>query len=232
MRRRHTLRWAALAIGIVIAGGCARDGASPSAGDDGVAAVAVSPSVSALAGPTSVAVSVVADSSAAPVAPTIVLAGDGLGVASFGDDADATVAAVTAVLGASELDSGWVEPMTIGACAGTEARFVAWGSLYAYFSDESAVSDGGRHFFGYSYGSEQDLEAIPEGLATPEGIGLGTTVEFLRAAYNDVVIEAGEEGLFAPSFFVDDRLSGRLTGADDDDLVTVIIGGDPCGVGM
>ena len=73
---------------------------------------------------------------------------------------------------------------------------------------------------------------IPEGLATPEGIGLGTTVEFLRAAYPDVVIEAGEEGLFAPTFFVDDRLSGRLTGADDDDLVTVIIGGDPCGVGM
>ena len=35
-----------------------------------------------------------------------------------------------------------------------------------------------------------------------------------------------------PDFYVDDRLSGRLTGGDDDDLVTVIIGGDPCGVGM
>ena len=55
---------------------------------------------------------------------------------------------------------------------------------------------------------------------------------FLRAAYPDVVVEAGEEGLLAPNFYVDDQLSGRLTGAADDDLVTVIIGGDPCGVGM
>jgi hypothetical protein len=77
-----------------------------------------------------------------------------------------------------------------------------------------------------------DLEAIPEGLATPEGIGLGTTVAFLRAAYHDVVVEPGEEGLLAPSFYVDEDLSGRLTGTADDDLVTVIIGGDPCGVGM
>ena len=84
-----------------------------------------------------------------------------------------------------------------------------------------------RHFFGYSYGSEQDLEAIPEGLATPEGIGLGTTVEFLRAAYTDVVIEAGEEGLFAPNFFVDDQPQRPTHRRADDDLVTVIIGGDP-----
>ena len=54
----------------------------------------------------------------------------------------------------------------------------------------------------------------------------------LYAAYRDVVVEAGEEGLFLSNFYVDDNLSGRLTGGADDDLVTVIIGGDPCGVGM
>ena len=115
---------------------------------------------------------------AQPVAPTLVLDRDGLGVASFGDVADDTIAAVTAVLGEPDKDSGWVEPLTIGACAGAEARFVAWGSLYLYFSDESGVGHGERHFFSYSYGSERDLEAIPEGLATPEGIGLGTSVAF------------------------------------------------------
>jgi hypothetical protein len=161
-----------------------------------------------------------------------VLAGDGLGVVAFGTAADETISAVTAVLGEPDQDSGWVDPLTIGACAGEKARFVAWGALYLYFSDRSAFGDGERHFFGYSYGSVRDLEAIPEGLATPEGIGLGTTVAFLRAAYHDVVVEAGEEGLLASSFYVDDALSGRLTGTADDDLVTVIIGGDPCGVGM
>jgi hypothetical protein len=162
----------------------------------------------------------------------IVLDRDGLGVAGFGDPAEDAIAAVTAVLGEPDEDSGWVEPLSIGACAGTEARYVAWGALYLYFSDESAITTGERHLFSYSYGRESDLEAIPEGLATPDGIGLGTSVEFLRAAYPDVVVEPGEEGVFAPNFYVDDTLSGRLTGGADDDLVTVIIGGDPCGVGM
>ena len=217
MRLDRAVRWSALAVAVAVVGACARD-AAQSAGGASVASTTVPPS------------EVVA--SAAPVAPTLVLDRDGLGVASFGDVADDTIAAVTAVLGEPDKDSGWVEPLTIGACAGAEARFVAWGSLYLYFSDESGVGHGERHFFSYSYGSERDLEAIPEGLATPEGIGLGTSVAFLRAAYRDVVVEAGEEGLFPSNFYVDDNLSGRLTGGADDDLVTVIIGGDPCGVGM
>ena len=228
MRLRRTIGWCALAASVSVATGCGRDG-----GDDGIAAVAESPSTTMAA--TSIVPPSRSTSSGSvetPLAPTIVLGRDGLGIASFGDDADSAVAAVTAVLGEPDTDSGWVEPMTIGACAGAEARFVAWGALYVYFADESAAGAGERHFFGYSYGSVGDLEAIPEGLATPEGIGLGTTVEFLRAAYADVVVEAGEEGLFAPSFYVDDELSGRLTGTAADDLVTVIIGGDPCGVGM
>ncbi len=171
-------------------------------------------------------------SPAADRGPTLVLGREGLDVAAFGAGADDTIAAVTAVLGEPDKDSGWVEPLSIGACAGEQGRFVAWGSLYLYFSDQSGFANGEPHFFGYSYGSESDLEAIPEGLATPEGIGLGTTVAFLRAAYRDVVVEAGEEGLFPSNFYVDANLSGRLTGGDDDDLVTVIIGGDPCGVSM
>lgn len=217
MRLARSGRWCALAVAAVaVAGGCARD-ATQSGGDRNVAAPTVAGSV-APSGPIA--------------APTLLLARDGLGIATFGDNADATIAAVTAVLGESDNDSGWVDPLSIGACAGQQARFVAWGSLYLYFSDESAFGHGDPHFFGYSYGSESDLEVIPEGLATTEGIGLGTTVAFLRAAYHDVVVEAGEEGLFPSNFYVDDNLSGRLTGGNDDDLVTVIIGGDPCGVGM
>jgi len=55
-------------------------------------------------------------------------------------------------------------------------------------------------------------------------------VQFLRAAYPEVVVDPGEEGIIEPNFFVNELLSGRLTGGGDDDLVTAIIGGDACGV--
>jgi hypothetical protein len=231
MARVRGGRWWVLAAAIAVLPGCGGDSDQPSA-SDGPTAVAVvtsadaSPSVASSSAASSV------PSSAPAVAPTVVLDRDGLGVAAFGEPADDAIGAVTAVLGEPDEDSGWVEPLSIGACAGTAARFVAWGALYLYFSDESPVAHGARHLFGYSYGNERDLAEAPEGLATPEGIGLGTTVAFLRAAYDGVVVEPGEEGLIAPTFYVDDRLSGRLTGDADDDLVTVIIGGDPCGVSM
>jgi hypothetical protein len=179
-----------------------------------------------------------------PAEDLVVLGRDGLGITAFGDGADDAVAAVSTVYGEPDSDSGWVEPLTIGACAGSEARVVSWGSLYLYFTDQPASTSGEsstaavpsgaaeRHLIGFSYGSVQDLEVSPGGLATPEGIGVGTTVDFLRAAYEGITFEPGEEGMFAPSFYVDERLSGRVTGDADDDLVTVIIGGDPCGVGM
>jgi hypothetical protein len=220
-----------LVAAIVALAGCGRDSGQPSASDLATAMVRVtSPDA-----PSRVAASIAAPGdppSEAAAAPTLVLERDGLGVTAFGESADDAIGAVTAVLGEPERDSGWAEPLSIGACAGSSARFVAWGSLYLYFSDESPVARGKRHFFAYSYGNEGDLADAPEGLATPEGIGLGTTVEFLRAAYDGVVVEPGEEGLIAPTFYVDDRLSGRVTGGADDDLVTVIIGGDPCAVSM
>jgi hypothetical protein len=205
----------------VAAGGC---GGSSATGE--------SVSTVTAAGPDS-SVTVVGPEPSSPAADdAIVLGRDGLGAIRFGAPADEAIAAATAVLGPADTDSGWVDPLSISACAGTVARVVSWGDLQLYLSDESGVASDGRHLFAYSYGSVADLETTPEGLATPEGIGLGTAVEFLKAAYPDVVIEEGEEGLIPPNFYVDDRLSGRLTGGADDDLVTVIIGGDPCGVSM
>jgi hypothetical protein len=232
MRGARSSGWFALATVIVVAAGCASDGAQQSDDERSIAAPAESqPGTSARATSSSVAGSP-APAGSLPVEDLVVLGRDGLGVVRFGDRADEAVAAVGAVLGAPDTDSGWVEPLSIGACAGTEARVVSWGSLFLYLSDESAFGSGERHLFAYSYGSVQELDAVPARLATPEGIGLGTSVDFLRAAYEGVTVEPGEEGMIAPSFYVDDRLSGRLTGDADDDLVTVIIGGDPCGVGM
>jgi hypothetical protein len=231
MARVRSGRWSVVLAAMALLVACGRDSDQPSASDRPPVVVAVTSADAT----SSVASSIAAppDAPSRPAAdPTLVLDRNGLGVAAFGESADDAIGAVTAVLGEPDQDSGWVEPLSIGACAGTTARFVAWGALYLYLSDESPVAHGERHFFSYSYGNERDLAEAPEGLATPEGIGLGTTVEFLRAAYDGVVVEPGEEGLIAPAFYVDDRLSGRLTGGADDDLVTVIIGGDPCGVSM
>jgi hypothetical protein len=224
-------RWWVVVAAVVALAACGRGSDQPSAGDRPTVVVPVTSADASSSVASSIEANPVPPSGPA-TAPTLVLERDGLGVAAFGESAEDAIGAVTAVLGEPDLDSGWVEPLSIGACAGTAARFVAWGSLYLYLADESQVANGERHFFSYSYGDERDLAEAPEGLATPEGIGLGTTVEFLRAAYEGVAVEPGEEGLIAPTFYVDDRLSGRLTGDADDDLVTVIIGGDPCGVSM
>jgi hypothetical protein len=237
MRPVRSGGWCAVAVATIVVLGCGSDDDQTSDRQDDVAVVGAPAASSSVAASSVAASSVAATTSAvpadsAPVDDLLVLDHDGLGIVEFGDPADEAVAAVAAMLGQPVADTGWVVPLTIGACAGTEARTVSWGSLHLYSSDESGFASGARHLFGYSYGSVEDLEATPAGLATPEGIGLGTTVDFLRAAYEGVVVEAGEEGIIAPSFYVDDRLSGRLTGDADDDLVTVIIGGDPCGVGM
>ena len=113
---------------MAVVGACVTRDAAESASGASVASTTVPPS------------EVVA--SAAPVAPTLVLDRDGLGVASFGDVADDTIAAVTAVLGEPDKDSGWVEPLTIGACG---CRGLSCGARCTYFSDESGVGHGERH---------------------------------------------------------------------------------------
>lgn len=164
------------------------------------------------------------------VAALIVLGENGIGVADFCDDPDVVIDAVNGVLGPPDADSDWVEPMSISACAGNEARRVTWGSLDLMFGDESSIDGGRRHFFGFAYGDRDGFDVTPPGLSTDDGIGVGTTVEFLRAAYPDVQLIEGEPGVQDPTFYVNARLSGLLTDTTDDGAVTLIIGGDPCGV--
>ena len=162
------------------------------------------------------------------VAPaTVVLARDGLGVVPFGTDADGAVAALTAVLGPPTEDTGWVDPLTISTCAGTELRRVSWGALSILLGDPAGT--GVRQVFASSYGNVTGVEPQPPGLVTPEGVGLGASVADLRAAYPGVVLNPGEEGLIEPSFFVDDNLRGIVTGERDTDSVTVVFGGPFCG---
>jgi len=171
-----------------------------------------------------------AAASSAPLDQVLVLGRDGLGVARFCDDAEATIATMTALAGPADDDTGWVDPITISSCPGTVARRVTWGALDLYFGDESSFASGVEHFFGYSYGNVDGFDVAPPGLSTPEGVGLGTPVEYLRATFPDVSLIPGEEGIQEPTFYVDEHLRGLLTDTADDGVVTLIIGGEACGV--
>ena len=158
----------------------------------------------------------------------LVLRTNGLGDAAFGAEPDGVVAYVSAIIGASTVDSGWIDPLSVGACPGTEFRQVSWGDLVLQFSDVSSVTSGRRHFFSYLYGPAFGAAIAPAGLKTDAGIGVGSTVAELTGTYPNVVINPGDD-LGGPNFLVNDGLAGFLTGITPTDTVTSVLGGQGCG---
>ena len=146
---------------------------------------------------------------------------------SFGADPDGVITFVTSFLGGATADTGWVDPFTIGACGGTQLRQVTWGDLQLEFGDVSDIAEGRPHFYAYYYGKEGQSSASPAGLETAEGISVGSTVAQLLAAYPTVQLRIGDE-FMNDSFFVNDNLTGRLSGLADPDVVQMVIGGIPC----
>ncbi|HEY7626711.1 MAG TPA: hypothetical protein VH761_06575 [Ilumatobacteraceae bacterium] len=154
-----------------------------------------------------------------------------LGDAAFGADPDGVVAYVSAIIGPPTVDSGWVDPLAVGACPGTSPegfRQVIWGDLILQFSDESSVTSGRRHFFSYVYGPPLGSEIAPAGLKTDAGIGVGSTVAELTGTYPGVIINPGDE-FGGPNFKVNDNLVGFLSGVEATDTVTSVLGGQGCG---
>lgn len=158
----------------------------------------------------------------------LVLRTNGLGDAAFGADPDGVIAYVSSIIGAATVDTGWVDPLSVGACPGTELRQVSWGDLVLQFSDDSSVTSGRRHFFSYLYGPSFGATIAPAGLKTDAGIGVGSTVTELTGTYPAAVLNPGDE-LGGPNFFINDGLAGFLTGVTETDTVTSVIGGQGCG---
>jgi hypothetical protein len=158
----------------------------------------------------------------------LVLSGTGIGAAEFGADPDGVVSYIGSFLGKPTSDSGWIDPASVGGCPGTELRLVDWGALTLLFGDVSQVVQGRRHFSSYTYGVDGEVGAAPAGLTTERGITVGSRVVDLKAAYPGVKLNP-QDDFTAPSFYVDDNLTGFLTGITDDSTVTVIRGGIGCG---
>lgn len=164
-----------------------------------------------------------------PAVTALVLSGDGIGTAGFGAEPDGVIAYLSSYLGEPTNDTGWVDPLTIGICSGSELRRVSWGVLTLLFGDVSSVVQGRRHFFGYTYGDQAEIGAAPAGLMTSRGVMIGSRVVDVTAAYPAAQI-LPEDDFTPPVFIVNDSLRGFLTGVDDAATVTAIIGGDDCGI--
>jgi hypothetical protein len=158
----------------------------------------------------------------------LILRANGLGDAAFGADPDGVIAYVSSIIGASTVDTGWVDPLSVGACPGTELRQVFWGDLTLQFSNESSVTSGRRHFFSYVYGPTFGTQIAPAGLKTEAGIGVGSTVAELTGTYPSVVINPGDD-FGGPNYFINEGLAGFLTGVNPTDMVQSVLGGQGCG---
>jgi hypothetical protein len=158
----------------------------------------------------------------------LVLRPNGIGDAAFGADPDGVVAYVSSIIGQPTTDTGWVDPLSVGACPGTELRQVVWADLVLQFSDSSSVTSGRRHFFSYVYGPAFGVSIAPAGLKTDAGIGIGSTVAELTGTYPSAVINPGDD-FGGPNFFINEGLAGFLTGVNPTDTVTSVLGGQGCG---
>ena len=238
---------------IVVAGllaGCASNGGSadtlpPIASTTTTIAVTVAPTVTTLPPPTTVPVTLAPTTSTTlaettttgettsttevPKGAALILRDDGVGDAVFGADPDEVIAYIRSILGAPSADSGWADPFSsFGVCPGTEVRGVSWGDLTLLFTDSSVITSGRRHFFTYSYGPAFGSTIDPLGAHTTTGISVGSTVADLKAAYPGVVVNPADD-IFAANFYINDNLTGFLTGATDTDTITSLTGGISCG---
>ena len=101
---------------------------------------------------------------------------------------------------------------------------VACRSFRASVDDVTAV----RHFAAYTYGPAFAANISPFGLATDAGIGVGSTVAQLRAAYPAAIVMPEDE-FTGPNFEIEAGLRGVLTGTDDSDVILSFVGGFGCG---
>ena len=169
-----------------------------------------------------------------PPSDVLILGPENIDGIPFGSDAEGAITSLENVLGAPVSDTGWVPPVdsegvqVYGPCPGTEIRLVEWPNLTTVYTNAATswAPEGTRQFFFYSY-VLYDADYLK--LKTAEGIGLGSTVDDLKAAYGDSVDIVSDE--FGDYYSVTVPAPGALWGFLDapDGTVVSIQGGIGCG---
>jgi hypothetical protein len=139
-----------------------------------------------------------------------VLAPDGLGVANFGDPADAAVVKLTAEFGPPQRDFAPPD------CAPQITRSLEWDALHV---------DLNQTFVGYTYST-----AGGPPIRTAAGIGKESTVAQLKSAYGSKL--ALEEGIESSTFTITlptGTIQGYVSGTEGPDPVESLYAGTVCG---
>ncbi len=168
-----------------------------------------------------------------PAGP-LLLGPEGVGEVLFGIGADEAIAALTALLGPPDDDSGWVDSFSqFGTCPGTVVRGLQWGRLQVLFSDGPTEwgPEGWRHFFAYVASEFLGPNDTPD-MATAAGISLGSSVAELQEAYGGV-LDLVDDPIYGALYSVDELPGhpqwGFLSGLGPADRVVSIHGGIGCG---
>jgi len=171
----------------------------------------------------------------------LILADDGIGGVGFGATPEVAIAYATAVLGPSDLDTGWIDGLSspYGVCPEPEVRGVEWGTSASGFGSALTLlftngatthaAPGTEHFFGYYY-----FGGTPA-LATVEGISYGSTNLDLQTEIPSVVIDDDpfdpSAGAWVSNVDPADQnlLWGFSTSVDPSGTVISVNGGSTCG---
>ncbi|HEV3365643.1 MAG TPA: hypothetical protein VG795_16185 [Acidimicrobiia bacterium] len=177
-------------------------------------------STTTTAGPTTTTTA--ASTTTAPLTKEAMVLGDeGVGPVTFGTNAAHTIARFMQALGPGEKN----QPLPAGQPCGATRR-VVWANFQILVNEVTSMSGAGKPgFAGWFLGSPG-----PHDFKTEKGIGIGSTVAALKAAYGtDVVIARGESG---PAFTVTAAkgiITGQLDGQGDNNKIKNIQAGSYCG---
>jgi hypothetical protein len=182
--------------------------------------------------------------------PNVVLRPDGLGVAAFGTTHQQTLNRLRGKLGPPDETGSWNGATPFGTCPG-DTRAVRWGRLYVLFTNGPTrySPDGTWHLFAYQVDAIQRTKVDPQysgptpppdppplrgySPKTAAGIGFGSTLAELRAAYGRRVSTSfGLPGLvhrFRVRFGTAGEFSGSLSGGTPTATITGLAAGAVCG---
>ena len=154
----------------------------------------------------------------------IVLAADGTGPVKFGNNAANTIRRFIDALGEPEKNT----PLPAGTACGATRR-LHWANFQVLVNEVGGASGAGKPgFAGWFLGPPSGANALD--FKTDKGIGIGSTVAELKAAYGaDVTVARGESG---PGFTVTQPggiIIGQLDTQADTGRIRNIQAGNYCG---
>jgi hypothetical protein len=151
----------------------------------------------------------------------LVLSADGLGPLRFGTQAAQALSGLTQAFGRAAPPTR----ITDAACGAT--RIFKWNNLAVLVNETSGRFGTPAGLVGWSLGAEAPS---PLGLKTDKGIGIGSTVKALKAAYgNSVAIASADKG---PAFRITTAsgvVAGELDALGDAGKVRSLQAGTVCG---